>query len=217
MSSSHTRLASDVNLDEEAEIEAQVVGDPSDASGDRTGSGQEADQGPQEDQVSQEEVADLHGTPQSSTETSAHSQQDASSNVGRVQRTTNPAPMPPTYAEDKMADLRDQATAIMQKVQHQKGLNTYKTTFKAYDAWHRLRFGVETPKCPLTGLMWMHIPTAKSYMQYMAASNQTSSQVCHTPILSPAAHYSLLTRYSLLATRYSLLATHTTCYKAMRL
>lgn len=126
-----------------------------------------------------------------------------------VQRSADPPPAPPVFPEERMADLRLQANAIMEKVAGQAGISTYKTTYIAYGKWHNLRFGVDPAVCPLTKLMWVSIPVAKSYVTYMAATGKTSAAVC----LHTCPHYLLLTtcyyRYSLhlVATRYTFIYT----------
>ena len=80
-----------------------------------------------------------------------------------------PADAQPEWPADKLSALEEQAASIKELIASKRGTrNTYPTTWKAYDKWHRVTYGADAPRCPLTQLIWVSRRMAAKFLRHYA-------------------------------------------------
>ena len=84
------------------------------------------------------------------------------------------APMPPTFPAHRHGMVSDQAANIKTQLDARRGINTYKTSWKDYDKYHMLRYGVPAPRCPWTGLLWLTTDQGVQYVSHMAREKKSA-------------------------------------------
>jgi hypothetical protein len=120
---------------------------------------------------------------------------------------------PPTYFGERLPAVLDVARAVISHYKSTAGTKTYATTWRDFTRWHVMGYGVDPPRCPHTGLLWLHITQALEYTSFMAAEGKTSSQVSSSFSFIVLAHgmpyhhatdcrATLLPRYATAALRY---------------
>ena len=114
------------------------------------------------------------------------------------------APMPPTFPAHRHGMVSDQAANIKTQLDARRGINTYKTSWKDYDKYHMLRYGVPAPRCPWTGLLWLTTDQGVQYVSHMAREKKSAAQASPLAIahcygsLAPVLCATLLSCYPLL-------------------
>jgi hypothetical protein len=86
------------------------------------------------------------------------------------------APMPPTFPAHRHGMVSDQAANIKTQLDARRGINTYKTSWKDYDKYNMLRYGVPAPRCPWTGLLWLTTDQGVQYVSHMAREKKSAAQ-----------------------------------------
>ena len=107
----------------------------------------------------------------------ADAENDAESDAEEPAQQFPEYPKPPVFCAEKHQALLNQASNILQDMRTKNGMDTYRTTWKNYDAWHYLAFGTAAPRCPWTALLWTERAVATQYMSYMASNGRSSAQV----------------------------------------
>ena len=99
------------------------------------------------------------------------------------------SPRPPLYPEGthkeqlRLADIIKANWAAPEKASTR---STYGGHWRTYDGWHKLKYGLPAPRCPVTGFIWLNRVVATDCVQWMASVGKTSPQVS-----SPASPYRL--------------------------
>ena len=84
----------------------------------------------------------------------------------------------PELPEGREAEVAQQSKAIKEGYQNMRGRFTYGFAWKKYDEWHRIKFGVDAPRCPHTGFIWLNLRQGTDCVRHMGQTDSnTASQV----------------------------------------